>query len=489
MKEKPREELIQEIQILRERCQLFEDRARLFEETVRVFEERNQLLEEKVRIFEERIEELKRSRKLDSHNSSIPPSSEGLKKRITSLRPKGENKTGGQNGHQGHTLKQVKEPDEIVRISLKKCPSCLTNLEKIPTQSIVKRQVFDIPSIKAIVREYQVETKECPRCKCNRTARFPSHVNAPVQYGQCVQAFANYLKYQQLIPENRLQDIFKDFFNLPISTATISSFAVLLSEKLSASLDIIEKYLRGSPVKNVDETGFRIRGKTNWLHVLCNKDATYYRASEKRGAILEDLSGFVVHDHFKPYISRMNNADHVACNAHHLRELKALTELDHEEWAKKMSQILILGNNTKNTHRGKIPDMIIQRLSELYDNCIASGLAYHESQQPLKKKGNRGGHPKRRIGHNLLLRLKKHKEAVLRYLSQELVPFTNNQAEQDVRMMKVKQKISGGFRTQEGATLFCRIRSFLSTIRKQGGDALESIVKVLHGNTVPLFTS
>ena len=429
--------------------------------------------------LKERIAFLERQLKINSHTSSKPPSSDGLKKepRVRSLREKGQKKSGGQKGHKGHTLQQVENPDEIISIPLNECPMCTTDIREASVISIVKRQIFDIPIPKVIIQEYQAETKECPCCKKNVTASFPKNVQAPVQYGERTQALAIYLSYQQLLPSDRLQTLFEDVFKLPISEATINKIGLSFSNNLTAFVDEIEQYLRGSPVKHVDETGMRIASKTHWLHVLCNDQATHYRPSEKRKAIFEDLTGFVVHDHFRPYYN-MLDAEHILCNAHHLRELKALIEIDKEEWAEKISDILKIGNQLKIIFEGEIPELMIAILSILYDHYVTEGFNYHESLKPLEH--GIMGRKKRRPGHNLLMRLRKYKDGILRYLYEEDVPFTNNQAEQDIRMMKVKQKISGGFRTMQGAQIFCKIRSFLSTVRKRGYNLLDSITQFVN---------
>ena len=219
---------------------------------------------------------------------------------------------------------------------------------------------------------------------------------------------------------------------------------------------------KAAPVKQLDETGFRTGGKTQWLHVISTPTLTHYRISPKRKdlAPITGIQGVVVHDHWKSYF-QLEGVQQRLCNAHHLRELKALMEIEKEPWAHRMDRLL------RTAHRLRDPP--IDRIRHLYDHILVSGLAFHE-QLPAFSTGR-----KRRIGHNLLLRLCSQKEAVLRFLSTPNVPFTNNQAEQDIRMMKVKQKISGGFRTSRGAEIFATIRGFISTARKQQADILSTI--------------
>lgn len=431
------------------------------------------------------IAKLEKRLGLNSSNSSKPPSSDGLgkKARIQSLRNKGKNPTGGQRGHKGHTLSQVADPNEVVNHKVNACPECRKDLEAVEAIGAVRRQVFDIPPIAVEVTEHQAEIKVCDQCQTRVVAPFPTSVNAPVQYGERVKAMAVYLNHQQLIPEDRLSDVFGDLFDLSISTATIVKMGEGLAAKVGSFMETVGGYLKGASVKHVDETGFRIGAHTRWLHVLSNDKATVYRATLRRREIAEGLEGVVCHDHFRPYF-QLQGVKHALCNAHILRELKALIEHDRESWARRMSRLL--------TFVGQIAKDEVKirrykwRLRPLYDEIVREGLLYHERVPPLMQK--RKGKPKRRDGHNLLLRLEGHKEDVLRCLDLSIpgVPFTNNQAEQDIRMMKVKQKISGGFRTMEGAQTFAMIRSFLSTMRKQGHNLFDAITSALRDQPPPL---
>lgn len=441
--------------------------------------EENALLKAKIAEFEKRLG-------LNSNNSSRPPSSDGLSKkpRTQSLRNKGKNPSGGQQGHKGYSLNQAAQPNEIVNHKVDACPECSKDLKTIEVAGIIKRQVFDIPPMAVSITEHQAEIKVCDHCQTRAIATFPQGVNAPVQYGERIKAMAVYLNHQQLIPEDRLMEVFRDLFDLSISTSTIVKMGQALAAKVIPYLKTITDYLKGAPVKNVDETGFRIGGNTRWLHVLSNGKATVYRASLRRNEITEGLKGVVCHDYFRPYF-RLKGVKHALCNAHILRELKALTEHDREPWTQQMSRLLtFVGQVAKDEVKIR---RYKWRLLPLYDEIVEKGLLYHEGLAPLPQK--RKGKQKRRDGHNLLLRLKGHKEDVLRCLDLSVpgVPFTNNQAEQDIRMMKVKQKISGGFRTMEGAETFAMIRSFLSTMRKQGQNLFTSITTALQSQPPPLF--
>lgn len=413
--------------------------------------------------LKKRLDELERRLGLNSGNSSKPPSSDGLRKKPVpqSLRPKGKNPSGGQKGHKGCTLEQVQVLDFQLLHRVEVCQVCHQSLAQEPLTAIIRRQVFDIPTPRIEVTEHQAEVKVCS-CGHQTTAIFPKDVTAPVQYGQRVKALSVYLSNQQLIPEDRLQQTFQDLFGLAISTATLTKINGDFSSRVEPLQDKVLAELKAAAVKGLDESGLRVGGKTQWLHVIGSKTLTHYRIHKKRGNLLEGLSGILVHDHWKPYFT-IPNVKHALCNAHHLRELKALEDIEKEPWACKMGKLLRL--------LSRWTDPPVKRILSYYDWIVAQGLKFHESQKPL-------GGRKRRVGHNLLLRLLNFKVAVLRFLTTPEVPFTNNQSEQDIRMIKVKQKISGGFRTTVGAEIFCNIRGFLSTQRKQGFNLFQAILSV-----------
>lgn len=422
------------------------------------------------------IEALKKRLNKNSSNSSKPPSSDGLSKppRTNSLRQKGKNKSGGQKGHKGHTLKQVDIPDKVEKNELINCPSCAADLRNQSVIKSVKRQVFDIPKPDLFVTEYHTEVKWCVCCGKRVRSDFPAGVNAPTQYGSTIKTWAIYFQQEQLIPEDRLQATFADLWNVPLTTATLNRFSQCAYDELADFDEAVLELVKTADVKNLDETGFRVGGKTQWLHVGSTEALTYYHLSPKRKSLLSGLQGVIVHDHWKPYY-QIDTALHVLCNAHHLRELTALIEHEKESWARNMKRCLPLCLHYRHQYpKAAIPTLILKRLDRMYDRIVRAGLKYHENLPPLQQKIKRRRF-KRRTGHNLLLRLQKYKDDVLRFLHDHRVPFTNNLAERDLRMMKCKQKISGGFRTELGAKIFARIRGFISTARKQGWNIFESI--------------
>jgi transposase len=265
-----------------------------------------------------------------------------------------------------------------------------------------------------------------------------------------------------------------------VSTATIAAMSRTYADRFAAFATAVRDQVAAAPVKHLDETGFRVGGKTQWLHVASTLWLTFYRVSPKRGSLPAAMRGIVVHDHWKPYYT-MGGVLHALCNAHHLRELQALIDIEHEDWARRMRTLLRRACHAANLARrlGKpVPPMLIALIERCYDRIVADGLAFHASQPALTQahiQATRRGRPARRTGNNLLRRLDTRKPDVLRFLSDLAVPFTNNQAERDVRMMKLRQKISGGFRAVTGAEDFAILRSLLSTAKKQGWNRLTTL--------------
>ena len=430
-----------------------------------------------------RITELERRLELNSSNSGKPPSSDGLKKpvRVKSLRERSGNRPGGQNGHKGETLRQVADPNEVVNHYPSACSSCGVGLARETSVGHSTRQVFDLPEPQPlVVTEHRAHDCQCPACGAKTRALFPDGVNAPVQYGARITAFVIYLLHYQLLPENRLAALMADLFGVKVATATIARMSRTCAERLRGFAATVCGLVAGAPVKHMDETGFRIGGKTQWLHVASTALLTFYRVCSKRGSLLANVTGIVVHDHWKPYYT-MQGVLHALCNAHHLRELKALVEIEKEDWARQMQCLLRRACHAANLARERgipLSALLIALFERRYDAILAAGFTFHEAQPTLLSaalKAHRRGRAPRRVGHNLLMRLGTRRTDVLRFLSDTDVPFTNNLAEQDARMMKLRQKISGGFRSEDGATDFALIRSLLSTARKQGWNMLQTL--------------
>jgi transposase len=427
-----------------------------------------------------RLAELERRLGLNSSNSGKPPSSDGLKKppRVSSLREPSGKKTGGQKGHPGETLCRVEKPDATIDHYPEICAACGEPLTAAMATGHAARQVFDLPEPQPlIVTEHRAHGCRCATCGTQTRAAFPAGVSAPVQYGKRIGAIVLYLLHYQLLPEKRLATLMADLFGVKLVTATIARISQDCAERFQGFADAVRDHVAVAPVKHMDETGFRIGVKTQWLHIASTVWLTFYRTSPKRGSLLANVIGLVVHDHWKPYYT-MTGVLHALCNAHHLRELKALVEIEKEDWARKMQRLLCRACHATNLAREQgvpLKPGLLALIDRCYDGILANGLAFHEGQPPLAKTRQRG-RPPRRVGHNLLLRLSTRRRDVLRFLSDPNVPFTNNLAERDGRMMKLRQKISGGFRSEDGAKDFAVIRSVLSTARKQGWNMLQTLI-------------
>jgi transposase len=431
-----------------------------------------------------RVAELERRLGLNSSNSGKPPSSDGLKKQRTrsSREPSGK-KPGGQKGHKGETLRQVAEPDSVVDHFPPSCTACGAAVTPAMSVGHSARQVFDLPEPRPlVVTEHRAHDCVCAGCGAHTRAPFPDGVNAPVQYGPRIASFVVYLLHYQLLPEDRLAELMADLFGIRLVAATIAQMGRTCAARLQDFVATVRGLVAGAAVKHMDETGFRIGGKTQWLHVASTALLTFYRVCAKRGSLLANVTGIVVHDHWKPYYT-MPDVLHALCNAHHLRELKALIDIEKEAWARKMHRLLRRACHAVNLARERgspLKPGLIALIGCHYDAFVAEGLALHEAQAPLRPDDalqgrKRRGRKARRTGHNLLLRLASRREDVLRFLTDPNVPFTNNQAERDARMMKVKQKISSGFRSLEGALDFAVIRSFISTAKKQGWNVIQAL--------------
>jgi transposase len=434
-----------------------------------------------------RIAELERQLGLNSGNSGKPPSSDGLKKppRTRSSREPSGKKPGGQKGHKGETLRQVTDPDSVVDHYPTSCAVCGAAVTPAMSAGHSARQVFDLPEPRPlVVTEHRAHDCVCVGCGAHTRAAFPDGGNAPVQYGPRIAALVTYLLHYQLLPEDRLAELMADLFGIRIVAATIARMSRTCAARLQDFAATVRGLVANAAVKHMDETGFRIGGKTQWLHVACTAWLTFYRVCSRRGSLLADVTGIVVHDHWLPYYG-MPGVLHALCNAHHLRELKALIEIEKEDWARKMHRLLRHACHAVNLARERgspLKPRLIALIERRYDAFVAEGLAFHEAQSPLRPDAapqgcRRRGRKARRTGHNLLLRFTNRREDVLRFLADPNVPFTNNQAERDGRMMKVKQKISGCFRSLDGALDFAVIRSFISTAKKQGWNVIQALTQ------------
>jgi transposase len=440
--------------------------------------------------------ELKARLSKNSRNSSKPPSSDGLskppadaeQKNKRSLRRPSGRKPGGQEGHEGAHLQRAEVPDEPIAHEPQCCDSCggaLGDAERL-SEHEESRQVFDLPEQRALqVIEHTAVRRLCDGCGQVSAGRFPAGVNAPVSYGPRIRALAVYLHVFQHLPYDRARQLILDTTGTDLSTATIKAWVDRAGRGLSDFDEQLRQLLCQEPVVNFDETGARIAGRLGWVHSASTETLTRYTAHAKRGVkamdcagVLPDFSGVAVHDGWSPY-QTFKQATHALCAGHHLRELLAASEAG-QGWASQMSALLWETNEAaQRAQANGLAALCQQALFELharYRAVIASG---YEQNPGLA--ANADKRIKRTDAQNLLLRLDSQESEALRFAQDLRVPFTNNLAERDIRMVKLQQKISGSWRTGQGARHWMAIRSYISTARKQGQQPLEVLAKLASG--------
>ncbi|MGC9385233.1 MAG: IS66 family transposase [Kosmotogaceae bacterium] len=442
----------------------------------------------------DRIEKLEGQLKKNSHNSSKPPSSDGLKKkkRTRSQRKPSGKKSGGQKGHEGKTLEQSDNPDEIISLSVDICSHCEGLLGNCTPKNHDRRQVFDIPQISVHITEYQAEIKDCPHCGAENKADFPEDVTHKVQYGNYLKGVATYFRNYQLVPIERSKEIFEDLFSIPLCEGTLVNITKKCAESLNGFYDWVIEKLKHSGVVNFDETGVNIGGKLHWLHNASTPLLTSYFVHQKRGSdacdalgILPVFKGTAVHDHWSSYFKY--DCNHSLCNSHHLRELMFVYEHYEQKWAQKMISFLCelkYEVEKAGSERKLLENHRMKYYENRYKRILREGFYTNPPPEPDEKK-KRGRKKKGKV-LCLLERLRDHRKEVLAFMYDLDVPFDNNLAERDVRMIKVQQKVSGLFRTFSGAEQFCIIRSFISTVKKQGFCVLDALGKIFNGEKVYL---
>jgi len=411
---------------------------------------------------------------INSDNSSKPPSQDPNRNKKIRKANGRKRKPGAQKGHKGSYLKQVKDPTHVEEIGVDQSSLPPGEYRNAGFES---RQVFDV-EVSIVVTEYRAEIL-VNEDGIEFIADFPEGVTEPAQYGSSVKANSVYMSQFQLVPLARVEDHFRDQVGLPVSKGSVSNWNALAYKKLESFEDWARKTLIGSYCNNADETGINVNGTRLWLHSISNEKATLFHPDEKRGheamdrmGILPYFKGILVHDHWKAYFRY--KCTHTLCNAHHLRELEAAIEFDGQKWAKRMQKLLIVMRDAVEKNGGAITKKQATRLKKAYRKLLelADEECPHNPDSRAQTKSR-----------NLLERLRNFETETLRFLEDPNVPFTNNRGENDIRMTKVQQKISGCFRSMDGAKIFCRIRSYLSTCRKNGIGPSEALRLLFDGKS------
>jgi len=433
----------------------------------------------------------------DSRNSSLPPSSDHFvrQKKTKSLRKKSDKKVGGQPGHEGQTLELSATPDQVILLApVTTCQQCQANVSQIPAHSIERRQVIDVPLPRPEIIEYQAERKCCLQCQGYTSAAFPSIAPAPVHYGPRIKAIAVYLLVQQLLPQARTAEICAEVLGVPLAQSSLVQWQRRAASVLEPVESQIKAALIRAPVIHQDESGLYVMGKRWWVHVTSTPSLTHYAAHPSRGApaldaigIAPQFDGTSMHDAWPTYFQY--EYGHALCGVHLLRELTFLAEEHACIWAKELIALLLRMKDAAAAARAHLPWMVpspqLLELLAVYDTLLKrADLLY----PPLESVPGKRGRPKESPERNLLDRLQTRTSQVLAFLLDIQVPFDNNLAERDVRTLKVQQKVSGTFRSQQGAVGFCRIRGYLSTLRKQGFHLLSALEATFRGQpTLPSF--
>jgi len=444
----------------------------------------------------------------DSHNSSLPPALDlpaakaaNSVRRTKSLRRKTGRRVGAQPGHRGATLARVGRPDRVVTHVPQSCRRCAAALADGAVVAVERRQVFDLPPVRVEVTEHRAETRRCSACGERTRAEFPRGVRAPVQYGEGVRARAAYLHQYQLLPSARTAEAMRELFGCAISPGTLHTARGQCAAKLVGAEERIKAALRGSEVLGADETGLRVAGRGGWVHVARTERLTHYGYEARRGraatdaiGILPEFEGTCVRDGWYAY-DEYRRCRHALCGAHLLRELVYVGEVspDQRQWAEPLIKLLLEAKaateRAREAGRGELGGEVQAKFTRRYDRLVRRG--ERTNPPPIKEKPD-PELPKFKVVRvrrpspvrPLLTRLRERREQVLRFMADLSVPFDNNGSERDLRMVKLQQKIGGCFRTEEGAAAFCRIRSYLSTARKQGWGVLAALERAFRGKPV-----
>ncbi|MDA8381136.1 MAG: IS66 family transposase [Actinomycetota bacterium] len=448
----------------------------------------NAELHKTIAALEKKIADLEARLGRNPRNSSMPPSAEGLSKPPApnrAERRKAKRRPGKQPGDPGHHLAQVADPDEVVPHRPARCPACEGDLADAKVLDVERRQVFEVPRIRAHVTEHQMLKVRCS-CGCETKAPPPPEATAPACYGPGIRALAVYLSVYQHVPYDRLAEIFADVLSIPVSVGAIKAMVAEAGGGLGLFLEVVAGLLKDVPAVHFDETGARVEGSLHWVHVACTSLYTLLFCHKRRGTlalddggIIANMAGVAIHDGYASY--RTYNVVHGLCGAHHLRELQGVIDRFDQEWADQMIDLLLEAKETveKAVARGakRLDRTALHSIRVRYGTLIQKGWA--ENAHPTKTADGKWYEAK---ALNLLERLDAYRDDVLRFATDFNVGFDNNQAERDIRMVKLQQKISGSWRTKTGADHFCAIRSYVSTMKKHGHGVLDGLRSLFMGD-------
>lgn len=484
----------------RKKFQFWADKAKkeliykiLDQEDLLVQQEKTILKQERTIVEQkDRITELESRLNQNSQNSSKPPSSDLFEKRTpkANTREKTNRKPGGQPGHVGTTLQAVEKPDLIEIHNVVECEHCHHDLSSTPVEKVIKRQVADVPAIKVIVTEHHIASKKCPSCKKVTAAPLAKELTQSIQYGDHIKALAIYFGNVQLLPLARTVELFKDVLGVEISEGTLVNIQAEMAGKITPSTEHIKELLIQAIKRHADETGTYIAGDLAWVHNVSTELLTLYALHLKRGGeamdeigILPKAKGILSVDELAAY-NKYENLLIALCNAHMLRELKGIVEnYKDQSWAKDMIRLLRRINRAVEEYkfRGEtqLPERKLKKFSRQYDHILMrAALQVPTTEIQKKKRGRQKQHPAKNVYDRLL----KRKEDRLRFMYDFNAPFTNNQAERDLRMVKLRVKISGGYRSRKAAEQHLTIRSYVSTARKQNVNVMDSLRCAAKGN-------
>ena len=442
------------------------------------------LLLDRVDKLEARVIELENAVNKNSQNSHKPPSSDGYRRNIQTSTPKDKKRpTGGRSGHPGTTLRKSIIVDHIVNHPVDTCIGCGSSLEHVPVQDVRTCQVFDLPMVKMEVTEHRSEVKQCPCCHTQTAGIFPPEETKATQYGSTLKSIVLYMMQHQLVPFERTTEFLQDLFGCTLSEGTLKNWTAEAYNRLRQAEAQIKEQLQQAPILHVDETGMFCERKLHWIHSASTEHYTHYGIHPKRGkeamdeiGILPDATGRIIHDFWESY-ARYDHLTHAYCNAHIVRELRSVHQDYHQAWAQKLIDLLY--HIKEKIETKSISKNFVTRSVHRYDALLQSGSRLN---RPNRASPHKRGRVKQSKPRNLLKRLRDHRDEVLAFLFDPTVPFTNNLAERDLRMVKVKHKISGTFRSHLGALCYCRIRGYISPMKKQDINILSALSSVFVGN-------